>query len=98
MMKKLLASLLAVFLLLGVTGCGQSSESKNETTTAAVTTAAETKAMETEKGELKQEDLKIAMLLPSSPTDGGWGQVGAAALNYAKTMLGCEAVIVEAAL
>ena len=42
-------------------------------------------------------DLKIAMLLPSSPSDGGWGQTGANALNNAKDTLGCEGVIVEAA-
>ena len=33
------------------------------------------------------KDLKIAMLLPSSPTDGGWGQIGATALNNAKNFL-----------
>ncbi|QRN86227.1 BMP family protein [Clostridia bacterium] len=42
------------------------------------------------------EDLKMATLLPSSPTDGGWGQTGANAINAAKEYFGCEAVIVEA--
>lgn len=43
------------------------------------------------------EDLKIATLLPSSPTDGGWGQTGAKANQAAKDHFNCEAVIVEAA-
>jgi basic membrane protein A len=42
------------------------------------------------------EDLKMATLLPSSPTDGGWGQTGASAINAAKDYFNCEAVIVEA--
>src|SRR6056297_2450576 len=42
------------------------------------------------------EDLKMATLLPSSPTDGGWGQTGASAINAAEEYFNCEAVIVEA--
>lgn len=40
---------------------------------------------------------KVAILIPSSPTDGGWGQVGATGLRYVAEQLGIEPVIVEAA-
>ena len=42
-------------------------------------------------------DLKIAVLLPSSPTDGGWGQVGATGLKQAGQQFGFKPVIIEAA-
>jgi basic membrane protein A and related proteins len=41
-------------------------------------------------------DLKVAVILPSSPTDGGWGQVGATGLKLAANQFGFEPVIVEA--
>lgn len=50
-----------------------------------------------ETGEMKAEDLKIAVILPSSPTDGGWGQVGANGLKAAAEVYGFEPVIIEAA-
>lgn len=102
MIKKLLAGLLGFTLLLSVAGCGGStstSESTASASSAAAGTASGTVSTGTTGGgskALKLSELKIAMLLPSSPTDGGWGQVGAEALNYAKEKLGCEAVIVEA--
>jgi basic membrane protein A len=46
--------------------------------------------------EMEAEDLKIAVILPSSPTDGGWGQVGADGLKNAAEIYGFEPVIVEA--
>jgi ABC-type glycerol-3-phosphate transport system substrate-binding protein len=30
-----------------------------------------------DSGDVAKEDVKVAILIPSSPTDGGWGQVGA---------------------
>ncbi len=39
---------------------------------------------------------KVAILIPSSPTDGGWGQVGATGLTYVAEQLGIDPVIVEA--
>ncbi len=45
---------------------------------------------------LAASELKIAVLLPSSPTDGGWGQVGASGLQMAAEIYGFEPVIVEA--
>ncbi len=48
-------------------------------------------------GAVKASDLKIAVLLPSSPTDGGWGQVGADGLKAAAAEFGFKPVIVEAA-
>ena len=47
--------------------------------------------------EMKAENLKVAVILPSSPTDGGWGQVGADGLKNAADIYGFEPVIVEAA-
>ena len=43
-----------------------------------------------------EKDLKAAVLIPSSPTDGGWGQVGAEGMKYAAKELGIEPVIIEA--
>ncbi len=45
---------------------------------------------------LTGSELKIAVLLPSSPTDGGWGQVGASGLKVAAEAYGFEPVIIEA--
>ncbi|MGI6331681.1 MAG: BMP family ABC transporter substrate-binding protein [Zhaonellaceae bacterium] len=39
----------------------------------------------------------MAILIPSSPTDGGWGQVGAEGMKYVAKELGIEPVIIEAA-
>lgn len=41
-------------------------------------------------------ELKIAVLIPSSPTDGGWGQLGAEGIRDASAELGFHATIVEA--
>lgn len=43
-----------------------------------------------------EKSLKIAVLLPSSPLDGGWGQFGAEGAKYAADQLGAELTIVEA--
>ena len=43
------------------------------------------------------EDLKIAVIIPSPPTDGGWGQQGADGLIAASEIYGFEPVIIEAA-
>ena len=48
-------------------------------------------------GEEKDDALQIAILLPSSPTDGGWGQIGAEGLKYAAEQLNTEPIIIEAA-
>lgn len=50
-----------------------------------------------DSGDVAKEDLKVAILIPSSPTDGGWGQVGADGLKYVAKELGIEPVIIEAA-
>lgn len=47
-------------------------------------------------GEMKASDLKVAVILPSSPTDGGWGQVGADGLKNAASIYGFEPTIIEA--
>jgi basic membrane lipoprotein Med (substrate-binding protein (PBP1-ABC) superfamily) len=48
-------------------------------------------------GTVQAADLKVAVLLPSSPTDGGWGQVGATGLKEAGQQFGFKPVIIEAA-
>lgn len=45
---------------------------------------------------MEASELKIAVLLPSSPTDGGWGQVGSSGLINAGKEFGFEPVIIEA--
>jgi len=45
---------------------------------------------------IKPADLKVAVILPSSPTDGGWGQVGADGLKEAAKVFGFKPVIIEA--
>jgi basic membrane lipoprotein Med (substrate-binding protein (PBP1-ABC) superfamily) len=47
-------------------------------------------------GAIKAADLKIAVILPSSPTDGGWGQVGSTGIKLAAEKFGFKPVIVEA--
>lgn len=47
-------------------------------------------------GNVDAKDLKIAILLPSSQTDGGWGQLGAEAFQKAVDQYGCTGTIVEA--
>lgn len=81
MKMKMLAGLLAGLMVLSTMGC-----SKSTTTNTG-----------TEKKKLQASDLKLATLIPSSPTDGGWGQVGATALNNAKEKFNCKTTVVEAA-
>lgn len=42
------------------------------------------------------DELKVAVLLPSSPTDGGWGQTGADAIKGVEDKFDCTVAIVEA--
>lgn len=83
-MRKLTIFLMAVLVTVGLTGplfAGGRNESDDSVKSA----------------KTAHEDLKIAVLLPSSPTDGGWGQVGAAGINNAADKYGFMPVIVEAA-
>ncbi|MEI7885557.1 MAG: BMP family ABC transporter substrate-binding protein, partial [Clostridia bacterium] len=92
-MKKLLAALLVIVMMFGLVACGSSTPAATgETTPAAVDTtpAAVTPVVKEAK------DLKIALLVPSSPTDGGWGQVGAEAVKVAGDKYGCTISIIEA--
>lgn len=50
-----------------------------------------------DSAQIEAKDLKVAVILPSSPTDGGWGQVGANGLKAAAEVYGFTPVIVEAA-
>jgi basic membrane protein A len=87
-MKKrvLLICLLIVAFLVTVIGCGggTSEEPASEGT------------QTSDPAPQASDDIKVAVLIPSSPTDGGWGQVGATGLQYVADQLGIEPVIVEA--
>lgn len=47
-------------------------------------------------GDDEASEIKIAVLLPSSPTDGGWGQIGAEGLQKAAEAYGIYGTIIEA--
>jgi basic membrane protein A len=79
----LLACLLVAVLLVAGFGCGQGG------------TGGDSDEFDITK--VPQEDLKVAILIPSSPTDGGWGQVGAEGMKHVAKELGIEPVIIEAA-
>jgi basic membrane lipoprotein Med (substrate-binding protein (PBP1-ABC) superfamily) len=79
-MKKLISMLLVLVMVLSLVGCG----SKGTTNTDSKVTKKDPK------------DLKIALLVPSSPTDGGWGQLGAEAVKEIEKKYGCKVSVVEA--
>ncbi len=89
-MKKLVAGLLVIVMMFGLVACGSSAPA--EPTTDDVTTG----EVDTEPTVKEAKDLKIALLVPSSPTDGGWGQVGAEAIQVVKEKYGSTVTIVEA--
>ncbi|MBQ3104208.1 MAG: BMP family protein [Oscillospiraceae bacterium] len=86
-MKKLFALILALIMVLSLVACGGGAADGGEEDTGAADTG------DTGDGEA----LKIAVLLPSSPTDGGWGQTGAESCQYVADTLGAECAIIEAA-
>lgn len=84
---KWLALLLVAVMALAATGCGGG---------ASTPPAEEPDSGTDAPAEPPAEPAKVAILIPSSPTDGGWGQVGADGLRYVAEGLGIEPVIVEA--
>lgn len=80
-MKKIFALMLSLIMVLSLVACGGTSTDDSAATDDTTT----------------EEALKIAVLLPSSPNDGGWGQTGAESCQYVADQLGAEAAIIEAA-
>jgi len=89
MKKKVLICLLVTVLLLGLVGCGSSSGTDSGSNEPAGSDAG--------TQEPSKKEVKVAILIPSSPTDGGWGQVGSEGMKYVANALGIEPVIIEAA-
>lgn len=83
-MKKIVALLLVLVFTFGLVGCGTKTTNEKATTKEPATTKKDPK------------NLKIALLVPSSPTDGGWGQVGAEAIKVVEEKYGCKVSIIEA--
>ena len=48
-----------------------------------------------DSGDASKRRCKVAILIPSSPTDGGWGQVGADGLKYVAKELGIERLLLK---
>ena len=102
-MKKLLAVLLVSTTLLGLAGC---SGSGGQGGTPASAPPANSQAPENSKAPESKDpagsagdlsSLKVAVLVPGSPTDGGFCQLGAEAGHAIQTELGCETTVIEAA-
>lgn len=89
-MKKLFALLVATTMVLSLGACTTASPpTSNAGAQSATPGPASTPPTE-------KEPLKIAIILPSSPQDGGWGQFGAEGMKYAAEKLGAELAVVEA--
>jgi basic membrane lipoprotein Med (substrate-binding protein (PBP1-ABC) superfamily) len=88
--KVILIALMIGALLVTSFGCGSGSGTSEES----ASEGAEINNAEQNEPEKK---VKVAVLIPSTPTDGGWGQVGAEGLKYVAEKLGTEPVIIEAA-
>lgn len=81
MMKKFLSLLLVSVMLISVVGCSGSAESAADVSDIADTP--------------EEEALKIAIMVPGSPLDGGWCQFGAEGARYAAEQLGAEVTVIE---
>jgi basic membrane lipoprotein Med (substrate-binding protein (PBP1-ABC) superfamily) len=79
-MKKLISMLLVLVMVLSLVGCGSKASPSSDSKT-------------TKKD---PKNLKIALLVPSSPTDGGWGQLGAEAVKEVEKKYGSKVSVVEA--
>ena len=84
-MKKLLPLLLAGALLLGVSACGGSGS--NATPAPAASSPA--------GGETDYSSMKVGVLLPGSPTDGGYCQQGADGVRAIEAKYGCQISIID---
>ena len=89
-MKKLLPLFLAGALLLGVSACGGSGS--NSTPAPAASSPAASSPV---GGETDYSSLKVGVLLPGSPTDGGFCQQGADGIRAIQAKYGCQISIID---
>lgn len=95
-MKKLLATALLLSMLLGLAGCADSgTPGSSSAQPPAPSQQASGGTGSPSGGDLS--GLKVAVLVPGSPTDGGFCQLGAEAGHAIQSELGCETVVIEAA-
>lgn len=87
-MKKLLSMILIATLVFALVACAPAPDATPDVTPPDNTAPVDTADPE--------EPLKFAVLLPSSPNDGAWGQSGAEAAQFAADGLGAELSIIEA--
>ncbi len=92
-MKTVSLLLAAALTALSLSACTSSAEPTSAETTAASTTAAETTAAPTESE--KAKDFKVAMVLDSSVSDGGWGASCYQAMIRAAEESGWETVYTD---
>ncbi|HBC99426.1 MAG TPA: BMP family ABC transporter substrate-binding protein [Lachnoclostridium sp.] len=92
-MKTVSLLLAAALTALNMSACTSSAAPTSAETTAASTTAAETTAAPTESG--KAKDFKVAMVLDSSVSDGGWGASCYQAMIRAAEESGWETVYTD---
>ncbi len=92
-MKTVSLLLAAALTALSLSACTSSAAPTSAETTAASTTAAETTAAPTESG--KAKDFKVAMVLDSSVSDGGWGASCYQAMIRAAEESGWETVYTD---
>ena len=92
-MKTVSLLLAAALTALSLSACTSSAALTSAETTAASTTAAETTAAPTESG--KAKDFKVAMVLDSSVSDGGWGASCYQAMIRAAEESGWETVYTD---
>ena len=94
-MKKLFALVLALSLLFTLAACSNSNDTGSSTPPAASGSTGNDAGGGS--GGVDASDLKIAMLIPGSPTDGGYCQLGAEAAQAVGQEFGCEVAVIEAA-
>ena len=94
-MKKLLPLFLAGALLLGVSACGGSGSNSTPAPAASSPAASSPAASSPAGGETDYSSLKVGVLLPGSPTDGGYCQQGADGIRAIEAKYGCQISIID---
>lgn len=94
-MKKVLAAVLAAAMVFSLAACGSSSSSESKSSAESKSSSDKSASSSSSSDYSK---LKIGILIPGSPTDGGFSQRGAeSAETFKKDFPGCTATVVQAA-